>query len=160
MDSKPRLSAQSQPFSESIPSCRRWLVLSAQRASKAGASSHAELPSTVTSLPRSAVPSRLASHLRLMSGLSTAPRTPAASKPTTPAFKADRTRRRLPSQPTRSRPGRSAATSDKVRPASLPLPSSVARLYFEPRCPEICTFLEPIPGCREAVDRASCRRGL
>ena len=71
--------------------------LSAQRASQ-GASSHAEHPSTVTSLPRPAVPPRLASHLRLMSGLATAPRTPTASEPTTPASEADWLRQQLPSQ--------------------------------------------------------------
>ena len=132
--------------------------LSAQRASE-GTSSHAEIPSTVTSLPRPAVPSRLASHLRLMSGPSTALRTPAASKPTTPASNADRTRRRLPSladalstRSKRSNVGRGTSRSlASALSCGLPL--------LEPRCPEICTFFEPIPGCREAVEGASCRRG-
>jgi hypothetical protein len=48
--------------------------------------------------PRPAVPPRLASHLRLMSGLPASPQTPAALRLSTPASKADRTRRRLPSQ--------------------------------------------------------------
>jgi hypothetical protein len=95
-----------------------------------------------------------------MSGQYTALRTPAAFKTMTPASKADRKRRQLPTQADALSTRSKRSNVGRGTSRSLASALSCGLPLLEPRCPEICTFFDPIPGWREAVEGASCRRGL